>query len=117
MALRAANAVKPDRYVHEAVTAVAKMRSSAYGSVVYSSRGYPENAESVVFRTTRFARPETTVVPAASRVTTDVHCSPPGWTNAWSASRVHGCSVVLTRTLETALLSMKWSARRDANAS
>ena len=36
------------------------MRSSVSGSVVNSSRGKPENAESAVFSTTRFASPETT---------------------------------------------------------
>ena len=99
------------------------MRSSVSGSVVNSSRGKPENAESVVFSTTRFARPETISLPRASRVTTVVQCSAPACTNACGCgcppddSRPHGCSTALMRTRDTAGLARKCSASRDANVS
>src|SRR4029079_13372173 len=83
MRSRAEKSVVSGRYVHDAVTDVARTRLSVSGSVVNSSRGKPANAESVVFNTTRLVTPDTTVArPLESRTTRAVHCSPPGWTNA-----------------------------------
>ena len=80
---RAEKSDASDRYVHVAVTDVASTRSSVSGNVVNSSRGKPENAESVVFNKTRLVTPDITVQePLPSRTTSAVHCSPPGCTNA-----------------------------------
>src|SRR5437867_4613209 len=79
---RAVKSDVPALYFHDAVTEVARMRSSVSGSVVYRSRGKPEKAESIVFNTERFDSPDAISLPCASRVTTAVHCSPPACTNA-----------------------------------
>ena len=106
MRSRAEKSTSLDRYVHEAVIDVARIRSPASGSVVYRSRGNPQNAESVVFSTTRFVSPETISTLCASRVTSAVQFSPPACTKACDRRRVHGCSVAATRTRATAGLTM-----------
>ena len=60
------------RYRHHALTWVASIRSRVSASVVYSSRGKPQNSELVVFSTTRFSRPDTTLTPAPASFTTRV---------------------------------------------
>src|SRR5947208_1205327 len=84
---RAEKSLVPFRYVQTAVIEVARIRSRVSGSVVYSSRGYPSNAESRVLSTTRFATPDETSRPSQFRVTTVVHDSPPAWTKAWGCGR------------------------------
>ena len=74
---RAVKSVTPRRYVQAAVIEIARIRSSVSGSVVYASRGKPENAESVVFRRLRFVNPDVTPGPSASCVITVVHSSAP----------------------------------------
>src|SRR5262245_65164125 len=112
-ASRTENSVVPARYLHDAVIDVARMRSSVSGSVVYSSRGNPENAESVVFRITRLVRPETTTALSASRVIDAVQ-SPAlvctkvcGCSSAWMTTRDHGCSTAVIVTRDTDALVMK----------
>lgn len=60
------------RYRQRALTAVARMRSLDSGSVVYSSFGYPQNSDAVVFSTTRSRTPDTTEVPRSASSTTVV---------------------------------------------
>ncbi len=60
------------------------MRSSASGSVVYSSTRKPVNSEPVDLSTTRSVSPETTWAPSEDRSTSVVRTSPPRRTNAWS---------------------------------
>ena len=105
----------PDAYVHVAVIDVARMRSSVSGSVVYRRaeiRRTPSRSSSA--RRGSSAR-TTTCAPAASRVTTAVHCSPPGCTNACgcgrppAASRSQRCSTTPMRARVTAGLPEKCS--------
>jgi len=63
------------------------MRSSVYGSVVYSSCGKPWNSEPVDLSTTRSVRPAITHVSSPSIVTTAVRISWPVRTNEWSCGR------------------------------
>ena len=76
MRSRAAKSALPARYLQFAVIEVARIRSSVSGSVVNLSRGKPLNAESVVLSTTRFVKPDLTVLPPTSAMTLVVHCSP-----------------------------------------
>ena len=61
----------PSTYRHTAVTFVAMIRSSVSRRVVNPSRGKPENADRVVFITTRSAIPASTAIrvsrPTATR--------------------------------------------------
>src|SRR3954467_10587976 len=97
------------------------MRSSVSGRVVNLSRGNPVNAESVVFSTTRFARPATIAAPLASRVTTAVQCSAPACTNAWGCgsppadNRLQGCSDTLMRARATPALGDEWAGSGRGN--
>src|ERR1700722_10689019 len=56
----------------EAVTDVARTRSSVSGSVVYASLGYPQNSDAVVFSRVRSRSPDTTDVPEAESTCTVV---------------------------------------------
>ena len=74
------------------------MRSSASGSVVYSSRRKPLNSEPVDFRTTRSSTPAATSERSRVTSTRAVRTSPPRRTKAWSwpcpstSMRSHACS-------------------------
>src|SRR5262245_52300547 len=112
MRSRTEKSVVPGRYFHDAVIEVARIRSLVSASVVYSSRGNPENAESAVFITTRFVTPDTTDAPIASRVIAAVQSPARAWTNArgcatpLAATRDHGCSTMLISTREIAGFAM-----------
>src|ERR1700722_20357746 len=56
----------------EAVTDVARTRSSVSVSVVYASLGYPQNSDAVVFSRVRSRSPDTTDVPEAESTCTVV---------------------------------------------
>ena len=68
---RAPKSFMPRRYVHDAVTDVARTRSCVSGSVVNPSRGNPENSRSVVFRSTRFSSPDVSVMSASRSIPRD----------------------------------------------
>src|SRR2546430_3896700 len=72
MRSRAAKSALPARYLQFAVIEVARIRSSVSGSVVNLSRGKPLNAESVVLSTTRFVKPDLTVLPRSEEHTSEL---------------------------------------------
>src|SRR4026208_2364375 len=65
-----------------AVTLVAMSRSSVSASVVYRSRGKPENADRVVFMTMRSSMPASTTVASRPTATGATRVPPPPRPNA-----------------------------------